>query len=421
MNRIIVLAIFSVFVFGSFTTSASAQTSANANLSLQIQGLLEQIKVLQTRIEALRTAQQQVVSASQNVQSSVEIIRGLRQGLSGDDVAALQAILAADASIYPEGLITGFFGPLTSKAVKNFQKKFGIEQVGFVGPLTLKKLNEEFRGRGLVKIDDDSEFDSDDDNSNVSNRGKRHGLCVPPGHLIAPGWLRKHSGDDKPIVPICENLPAGIAKKINDNGGRTDPTDTQAPVISGVAVNNIDSDSARISWTTNENSTSNVWFSTTSGFATSSASAKSSSSFSKNHTIEISNLNASTTYYFKVGSMDANGNGTESTEGSFITTDAEIASNITVSFPSSSIINSNEVKIRWTTNVSATGRVWYGTSTPVSIGGGALTVGSDSLSTEHEFELSDLSAPAVYYYLVVSTDAGGNTATSSQSFFSTNL
>jgi len=48
-------------------------------------------------------------------------------------------------------------------------------------------------------------------------------------------------------------------------------------------------------------------------------------------------------------------------------------------------------------------------------------VGSDSLSTEHEFELSDLSAPAVYYYLVVSTDAGGNTATSSQSFFSTNL
>lgn len=37
---------------------------------------------------------------------------------------------------------TGVFGPITTRAVKDFQKKWGIEQVGIVGPKTTKKLKE---------------------------------------------------------------------------------------------------------------------------------------------------------------------------------------------------------------------------------------------------------------------------------------
>ncbi|KKS98277.1 MAG: Peptidoglycan-binding domain 1 protein, partial [Candidatus Giovannonibacteria bacterium GW2011_GWA1_43_15] len=37
---------------------------------------------------------------------------------------------------------TGYFGTLTRAAVLNFQKQYGIEQVGFVGPKTRAKLNE---------------------------------------------------------------------------------------------------------------------------------------------------------------------------------------------------------------------------------------------------------------------------------------
>lgn len=43
--------------------------------------------------------------------------------------------------VYPEGLVTGYFGSLTEKAVKRFQTKYGIEQTGFVGPQTRSKLN----------------------------------------------------------------------------------------------------------------------------------------------------------------------------------------------------------------------------------------------------------------------------------------
>ena len=65
-------------------------------------------------------------------------------GSSGDDVTRLQQLLASDPSIYPEGSVTGYFGNLTVKAVRAFQAKCGISQVGRVGPATRAKLSEIF-------------------------------------------------------------------------------------------------------------------------------------------------------------------------------------------------------------------------------------------------------------------------------------
>lgn len=67
--------------------------------------------------------------------------RQLEQGMSGPDVSALQTYLAQDSTIYPQGLITGFFGPLTLAAVSNFQARNGIAIVGRVGPITLAAIN----------------------------------------------------------------------------------------------------------------------------------------------------------------------------------------------------------------------------------------------------------------------------------------
>lgn len=69
-------------------------------------------------------------------------------GAKGDDVSQLQAYLAKDKSIYPEGKVTGYFGSLTRAAVRRFQAKHGISQVGRVGPLTRQKLDEIF-GKGV--------------------------------------------------------------------------------------------------------------------------------------------------------------------------------------------------------------------------------------------------------------------------------
>ncbi len=65
----------------------------------------------------------------------------LDPGMSGSQVSALQTFLATDSRIYPEALVTGFYGPLTTAAVKRYQTTFGISPVGRVGPATLASIN----------------------------------------------------------------------------------------------------------------------------------------------------------------------------------------------------------------------------------------------------------------------------------------
>ena len=76
--------------------------------------------------------------------------RNLGQGASGEDVRELQLCLKSDPAIYPEGLVTGYFGSLTKAAVTRFQEKYTDEILspfglikgnGFVGPKTRAKLN----------------------------------------------------------------------------------------------------------------------------------------------------------------------------------------------------------------------------------------------------------------------------------------
>jgi hypothetical protein len=54
-------------------------------------------------------------------------------GSKGVGVTALQILLATDPSVYPEGTVSGLFGPKTLKAVKRFQVKYGLSGPGKSG------------------------------------------------------------------------------------------------------------------------------------------------------------------------------------------------------------------------------------------------------------------------------------------------
>jgi len=64
----------------------------------------------------------------------------LYNGSTGSQVTALQKRLTADG-LY-SGPITGTFGDLTEAGVKAYQKKYGLDQLGVVGPATRTLLNE---------------------------------------------------------------------------------------------------------------------------------------------------------------------------------------------------------------------------------------------------------------------------------------
>lgn len=84
------------------------------------------------------------------------IDRSLDVGSTGADVSALQTFLAQDVTLYPQGLVTGYYGFLTKAAVSNFQKRNGIDTVGRVGPITRAALNAQMAGGGGVTTGDRS-------------------------------------------------------------------------------------------------------------------------------------------------------------------------------------------------------------------------------------------------------------------------
>lgn len=87
-----------------------------------------------------------VLAISPILTSAAMLTRQLEIGMRGIDVSTLQTFLAQDRTIYPQGLVTGYFGSLTKSAVSNFQARNGISTVGRVGPQTLAVINAQMNG-----------------------------------------------------------------------------------------------------------------------------------------------------------------------------------------------------------------------------------------------------------------------------------
>ncbi|MDO8600762.1 MAG: fibronectin type III domain-containing protein [bacterium] len=413
MNKLKTSCVALVLVGTMVIPAAFVFAQTNQSASDLISQLQSQIQALQVKIQELKAAQTAAKTALGEVKDTLKLIRQLRQGMSGDDVKLLQAVLAADGTVYPEGFITGYFGRLTADAVKRFQKKHGLGQAGNVGPKTLEKLNKNLDEHPLGEEDDDD--DEDEDNNN-DNKGKRPCAIVPPGHLIAPGWLRKHDGE-RPIVPPCQKLPPGIEKKLPPSATTT--PDMTAPSITSVSATGITLAGVTITWTTNESAKSKVYYGVASPLNLASAASVSDATLVTAHSSALSGLSASTTYYFVVESQDASGNIATSSEHSFVTlpvppdTTAPVISSVT-----SSGIGSTIATVGWTTNESATSKVYYGTVTPLVLGS-ASSISDASLVTSHSLNLIGLSASTTYYYVAESKDAANNTALSSEQSFVT--
>lgn len=151
-------------------TSTSSATSSNVTIQTlldQINQLKAQIQELQSKTEALKEAKKEVQETVKEIKTTLRITKQLRLGMTDEEVKMLQEILATDPSIYPEGLITGYYGRLTEQAVRRLQKSLCLDQVGNVGPQTLVKVNE------------------------LLTEGAGKSGKIPPGLLTAPGIRKK--------------------------------------------------------------------------------------------------------------------------------------------------------------------------------------------------------------------------------------
>jgi Fibronectin type III domain. len=96
--------------------------------------------------------------------------------------------------------------------------------------------------------------------------------------------------------------------------GTTPPvTDVTAPVVSNVTVTGTTSNSATISWTTDEPTTGTINYGTTPVYGQ----VATATTLGTTHTVTLAGLTASTNYQFQIVAKDAAGNTSSNTTGAF--------------------------------------------------------------------------------------------------------
>ncbi len=153
-------ALFSVAPVAQAATLSATQISAITNLLQAFGADPAVVANVQSVLEGTSTStpavqppvQLPTISGTLMGGNGCNVVSGdLRPGVFGAEVSRLQAFLGKDKSIYPEGSVTGHFGPMTEEAVQRWQSSHGIVATGtpattgfgVVGPRTLREMDRE--------------------------------------------------------------------------------------------------------------------------------------------------------------------------------------------------------------------------------------------------------------------------------------
>ncbi len=166
--------------------TANAQTTNIEDMLVLIQNLLEQVQLLQEQLNTIRGDLKEAIR------------EGLKQGMTDDGIAEIQELLATDPTLYPEGLVTGYFGPLTNQALKRFQARHELQITGTIDDDTREMLEAYFE----QTIGDD----------------------IPLGLLRAPGIVKKvsvryaESCEKQGNSPFCKKIKIKYETDDDDDG-----------------------------------------------------------------------------------------------------------------------------------------------------------------------------------------------------------
>jgi len=208
--------------------------------------------------------------------------------------------------------------------------------------------------------------------------------------------------------------------------------DRTAPIISDIRVTEITSSSAIISWATDEPTRGELDYGTTAAFDL----RVYSPTETKTHQVTLSNLDASTTYFYRFSLTDSAGNigvlsGTYPHTGLYFTTapaptpsPAPSPNPTPAPAPEQAPLTISRMRvlpvgrsrdralIRWRTNRPATSRVEYGETASY----GKVSEQKAPLVTRHFRAIGGLRPERVFYFRVVSEDSDGSVAVSTGKF-----
>ena len=196
----------------------------------------------------------------------------------------------------------------------------------------------------------------------------------------------------------------------------TDPDlDVTAPqIISPPTVTAKSNTVAVIEWSTDEPSTSLVQYDALSANWGDYQWGQNDSAMVINHVVSLTGLEGGTTYYFRVGSVDANGNGPDvSFEVAFATdATADTLAPVITTPPTVTAITDTTATIVWETDEPSNSiiqyKLYFDNSPQLEWNAGAVVVNGNRMVTSHNVTLANLTPNTRYYFRVGSTDAVGN-------------
>jgi len=208
---------------------------------------------------------------------------------------------------------------------------------------------------------------------------------------------------------------------IDNNGGEfyelLTTQDDNSPVVSSVEASIVSDTEAAIHWVTDEQATSQVKYSTTSGGPYTNTTEV--SILSRSHYVILTGLTSNTTYYYKVISSDINENETMSAEYNFTTLknpeyQHDPLSEITD--VTESIITDAKAVITFDTDQPAQCSVEYGTESENYT---EVPISENDYNEEHAVHLSGLIFSTTYYYAVTCSDNLDNVVSVDEESFAT--
>ncbi len=233
--------------------------------------------------------------------------------------------------------------------------------------------------------------------------------------------LRNLTPNTTYLFRVKSNDPLGNATTKDNDGAGYNFTTVSGPVVSGVTETSVGDHSATIFWTTNADSDSFVNYSTSPTLANPTQVGTASlvgGSAPFQHSVNLTGLDAGTTYYYSVQSTDDQENTTTDTNGgsyySFVTTTDNQAPVITgIDTP---VIAATAAVVIWQTNELATSQLDWGLAED------DLDTETDlieTLSIFHVVSITGLEENTTYYFRVKSTDEAGNETISDVGQFTT--
>ncbi len=196
-------------------------------------------------------------------------------------------------------------------------------------------------------------------------------------------------------IKACDsaNQCSAVSATVSDTP--TGKFTTPATLVSEAVVSDITTKRATISWSTDRASDSKIQIGTTSGSY--SPSEVGNSSQVTGHTIELDNLAAGTTYYFRARWTDEDGNTGTSQEYSFTTAPAPELKEVSILS-----VGLSTATVQFTVKDSAKVAVQYGKTDAF---GGVKTINTSMTESTYEVELVGLDDGAKYLYRMIMTDS----------------